>query len=117
MARKFTNKEVKNWGVPVLSIGYCAIQNLLNHISREGWTESRAYGWRSDIYIVNGVIISTGYAPVSGIKVPYELTKKYEDKALAIYGTIGMNWQEKDNKVSALLSNFINEVLTGEGEP
>lgn len=50
-----------------------------------------------------------------GIKVPYELTKKYEDKALAIYGTIGMNRQEKDNKINALLSDFINEVLTGEG--
>ena len=117
MARKFTNKEVKNWGIPVLSIGFCGIQTLLNHIGRDGWTESRAYGWRSDIYIINGVIISTGYAPVSGIKVPYELTKKYEDEALKIRSDTTEDWKEQDNKINALLSDFINEVLTGEGEP
>ena len=117
MARKFTNKEVKNWGIPVLSIGFCNIQTLLDHIARDGWTESRAYGWRSDIYFIDGVIISTGYAPVTGIKVPYDLTKKYENQALAIYENIGMDCQEKENKVNSLLSDFINEVLTGEGEP
>lgn len=112
MTRKYTNKELKNWGVPVLSIGYCRIQTLLNYIGRDGWTESRVYGWRSDVYFIDGVIISTGYGPCNGIKPPYELTKKYEDEALKIRSnTAAGNWRAQDEKIRALLTDFINEAL------
>jgi hypothetical protein len=106
MEKKYTNKEVKNLGMPIVSISANAIQSLLAYTPRNGWTESRTYGWRSDIYIIDGVVISTGYAPVKGTRLPSQLIDKYEAEAMAILSTS----ENPEKEILELLNAFILEV-------
>lgn len=60
---KLTAKEIKK-KYQVISLGYAQMQELLAYKKRLGYTTSKYYGWRSDNYLIDGVIISTGYNSV-----------------------------------------------------
>ena len=80
------------------------------------------YGWNADIYHINGVTIVTGYRPFGNIRPNYETTKRYDDLAQEIVNapykdklnTIEEYREEtknRDEKLDALLNDFIKEVL------
>ena len=102
MKLKATKREMKNGYNKIVSIGYCDAQSLLR------WSNPIAYscgnnGWSCDYHVVDGVLISEGYSPLSSKNTldDYDLVREYENKA-----------KELDTKEEhdALLSEFINNV-------
>ena len=55
-------------------VGYCQMYNLLKNCEPFAYY-SNAYGWRFDLYEVNGVYISTGYGAIG-----HELTRETNEK-------------------------------------
>lgn len=65
-------------------MGYCEGQNLLNYRSPFAYS-CGVYGWSCDYYDVNGVLISTGYQPISSkntLEPNYKLIREFDDKAM-----------------------------------
>lgn len=79
-----TKKQIKEacYKNELLKIGYCELQNLLRYKCPFAYSSS-SYGWACDYYKIGNHVISTGYSPI-GAQLPYELIKKYEDKAKKI---------------------------------
>ncbi len=99
MKLKATRKEIKNGYRHILSIGYCALQTLLNYESPFAYS-TRVEGWSCDYYDIDGVCISTGYSTI-GKYVDYELIREYENKA-----------QNKSREErSQLLSEFVKKTV------
>lgn len=88
MKVRLTEKEIRrNYLVSTIySVGYCNLQRTLDIVGNPfAYTATNTYGWKADFYSINGTIISTGYAPMGGVHIPYALCKKCEDKAEKIY--------------------------------
>ena len=108
MKFKTTKKAIKENYNTILKIGYCNIQNLLQYENPIAYS-TRAEGWACDYYEVGNVIISTGYAPI-GESVPYELQKKYNEKAEILYHK---NYETKKRLLHDLLVEFVSEATKG----
>lgn len=67
-------------GDKVLSLDYCALQNLLSNHSPDYYT-CGVYGWNFDAYYIYGVLITTGYRGMFGKSPSWQLTDEYEKKA------------------------------------
>lgn len=83
-----TEKAIrKNYLVSnIYLVGYCNLQRTLDIVGNPfAYTATRTYGWKADFYSIDGAIISTGYAPMGGIRIPYGLCKRCEEKAEKIY--------------------------------
>lgn len=109
MKVKVKESDLKNSYTKIISMGYCEAQSLLRYIEPYYYT-CGVYGWKSDNYVLNGVLISTGYAPISGAR-NYDLIKKYETKAQKIQSNSNFNWEQKKKKTNKLLEKLINEFL------
>lgn len=82
-----TEKEIrKNYLVKnIYSVGYCNLQRTLDIVgSPFAYTATNTYGWKADFYSIDGAIISTGYAPMGGIRIDYKLCEKCEAKTTKI---------------------------------
>lgn len=112
MKVKVKESDLKNSYCKIISIGYCGAQYLLRYVEPYYYT-CGVYGWKSDNYVVNGVLISTGYAPINGLR-NYELVKKYEAKAEKINLSSTLEWEEKKKKTNKLLEKLINEFMGAE---
>lgn len=100
-----TQKEIKNTYKNIISVPYCALQNLLNYQNPVAYT-TRREGWASDVYSIDGVAISTGYAPFGNIKPSYSELKAVEVAAEKIrYGNLP--YTDMLSALNALLSEFI----------
>ncbi len=108
---KLTANEIKK-NHTVISLGYCKLQELLAYKRRLGYTTSRVYGWRSDIYYFDSFVISTGYRPVKGIKVDNKVINKYVNKFLK-FKENHPSYEEREKKALQLLDQFIKEVSKG----
>lgn len=102
MSYQLTKKQVKENSPYLMAVGYCGMQHLLNFKSRFGYS-SGVYGWSCDYYDVNGVTISTGYAPIGTHFNDYEVLKSYEQKAEAIQYNYNLSYEERKNQIEALL--------------
>lgn len=109
MKVKVNESDLKNSYNKIISIGYCEAQFLLRFTEPYYYT-CGVYGWKSDNYVLNGVLISTGYAPINGIK-NYDLVKKYEEKARKINLDCKLKWEDKKKKTNKLLEKLVNEFL------
>ena len=107
MKLKATKKEILNRYDAIIKIGYCEAQYLLNCEDAFAYS-SGVNGWACDYYDINGVIISTGYAPI-GKEVDYNTIKKYNNEARAL--DYGANYEEYKSKLRELTQEFIDEVL------
>ena len=106
---KATKKEMrKHWYI--LSAGYCSMQSLLNE-QRPLAYSTRAEGWACDYYEIDGVLISTGYAPLSNKNMTkdYSLIMEYENKALKI-DELCLPGEERKAKKTALLKELVNKL-------
>ena len=110
MLLQVRKKDILNSSERVLKVGYCQLQSLLNYESRFGYSSSNVNGWSCDYYNINGVIISTGYNPI-GQSVNYDLLKHYELQAEKITNDYKLSYEERKQKVTELLHDFINEVI------
>jgi len=108
MKLKTTKKQVKNYYNNIYSIGYCGAQNLLQGVKPFAYSKG-AYGWSCDYYEIGNACISTGYNPI-GENIDYDLVRKYDDKAKAIFDNYNVDYQKRKNKVNKLLVKFINEL-------
>ena len=102
MKLRATKKEMKEGYYKIISIGYCDAQYLLNYENPIAYS-SGVDGWACDYYDINGVLISTGYSPLSSKNTldDYKLIREYDQKA-----------SEMDTKEerTALLHEFISKV-------
>ena len=109
MKYKTTTKAVKEGYRHIISVGYCALQNLLRGEYPVAYTAG-VYGWNYDVYEIDGVAICTGYRgmPYSNIiKYRNDLISKYDGLASEIHG-----WdQGAKEKRWDLLNEFINECI------
>lgn len=110
----------------IIFTGYCNLQHLLQYENPIAYTAG-IYGWNADIYTVNNIAICTGYRPFGNIRPNYDITRKYDDLAREIinapykdklntmtdYTTEANNRREK---LTALLNEFITEVLNNENQ-
>lgn len=107
MKTKTTQKTIKE-RFTTIAIGYCKAQFLLKFQQPLYYTANN-YGWRSDVYIANGVAISMGYAPFGNIQPDYDTIRGYDIKAEKIIAE--KNYNEAQTEVNALLEEFINKVM------
>ena len=108
MKYKASKKDI-NASYDVYKVGYCTIQYLLNGIEPFAYS-ARAEGWACDYYdFGGGIVVSTGYAP-TGAAVPYELSRKYDDKAAKV---LGNNWSynRKLAELTRLRAEYVKEVI------
>lgn len=95
----------------IISIGYCNAQSLLNGVEPIAYS-ARSEGWACDYYDIDGVLISTGYAPLSAKNThsTYEIIKRYNDMAQAITSNYDLNYEERAERINALLRAYVQEV-------
>jgi hypothetical protein len=94
----------------IIGISYCLAQNLLAYENPIAYSVG-AYGWACDYYLVDNVIISTGYSPLENknTKTDYEMIKSYDNKALLIMSSSGADYDQKRNALKLLLSEFVQQ--------
>ncbi len=103
MKLRASKKELREGYYRIISIGYCDAQRLLNYEKAFAYSAG-VYGWACDYYDIDGVLISTGYSPLSNKNVKkydYNILREYEATA----GTLG----RKGRRV--LLNEFIKNVI------
>lgn len=108
---KSTKKAIRSNASKIAMIGYCNAQNLLKFEEPFAYSE-RAEGWACDYYDIDGVIISTGYAPLanSNTHCNYDIVKKYDDQALKITCDYSLTWEQQKEQITELLHEFIKEI-------
>ena len=77
MNTKITRNQLSD--KPIIKIGYCAAQFILNNYVRIGYM-SGVYGWNCDVYEFDKAYIVTGYRfyGLSGVHADYDTVNKYE---------------------------------------
>ena len=109
MKFKVTRKEMKENYNNIISIGYCNAQYLLHFHDPIAYS-TRAEGWACDYYEVNGVLISTGYAPINSKhvnKISYDQLKNFDDIAQELIYCNDLNHEGKKHKVNELLIKLV----------
>ena len=110
MKLRATKKEMREGYYYIFSVGYCNMQSLLRERQPFAYS-SGAYGWACDYYDIDGVLISTGYAPLSNKNMieDYDLMREYENKALKI-DELCLQGEERKEKKAALLKEMLNSL-------
>lgn len=112
MKIRATKKEMRNYP-KIISIGYCDAQYLLRH--KEPFAYSAGInGWACDYYDINGILISTGYAPLTekNTKRDYEAIRKYNEAARDIATSYEILWDQQKEQINELLDQFIKEAIS-----
>jgi hypothetical protein len=111
MKFKATKKQMRDSYNTIISIGYCDAQYLLQYENEIAYS-TRAEGWACDYYDIDGVLISTGYSPLSekNARRDYETVRKYDKQAMDIVCNYNLSYEEQKTQVKSLLDEFIEEV-------
>ena len=77
-----SKKEMREAYGTIISIGYCNAQHLLAHEEPKAYSAG-GNGWSCDYYEIDGVLISTGYAPLSNKNshATYDMIHDYDKRA------------------------------------
>ena len=108
MKLQATKKQMRGYN-KIISIGYCDAEALLNYQNPFAYS-SGTNGWLCDYYEVDGVLISTGYSPLSNKNTReknYDVIREYNDKARAIIHS-DIDYEAKKSQVNALLSEMVS---------
>ena len=108
MKFKTTRKTMKDNYTTIIKVGYCSLAYLLQYENPIAYSTS-AGGWACDYYEIDGIIISTGYAPTGDIIPAYDVCHRYNVKAENIVLSHGMNRDDKMDIVRGYLREFIKE--------
>jgi hypothetical protein len=111
MKFKANKKEMRNNYNCIISIGYCNAQWLLKYKEPIAYS-TRAEGWACDYYDIDGVLISTGYAPLTAKNTHsnYNIVRRYNEQAQEIACNYSLSYEEQKTQVNALLKEYIKEV-------
>ena len=110
---KATKKEMRNGYHRIISIGYHNLQSLLDYERPIAYSAGRD-GWACDYYNVTNVLISTGYKPLKNKNtkaVPFNVIMKYEDNARSIRYDYNLPFEQKKERLSSLLNDFVSECI------
>lgn len=118
-----TEKEIRNNYLVknIYSVGYCNLERTLDIVTSPfAYTATNLYGWKADFYSIDGAIISTGYAPMGGIHIPYALCMKCEAKTNKIvddfnHGKI-KKWSTVQVRCKKALLATMKKALSKEGK-
>jgi hypothetical protein len=112
MKFKANKKEMRNNYNRIISIGYCNAQWLLKYKEPIAYS-IRAEGWACDYYDIDGVLISTGYAPLTAKNTHsnYDIARRYNEQAQEIACNYSLSYEERAKQVNALLKEYIKEVI------
>lgn len=118
MKLQTTAKKLRQeYGRYALAIGYCDAWHLLKGAGLEPFAYTAGvYGWNCDAYDYKGILITTGYRGTVGLRVPYSVVHKYEEKARAAYEKY--SFEQGARRVRActkLLEKLIKECFYKEG--
>lgn len=107
-----TKKAMKESYDKIICVSYCNLQNLLRFQEPFAYS-ARSEGWACDYYDVDGILISTGYAPLDSKRThsTYDICKKYDIAAEKIIYDYSLSYEEQREKVNALLMEYIKEVV------
>lgn len=108
MKFKTTSKQIKNGYNKILSISYGGAQSLLRFENAAAYA-CGVYGWNYDVYTFGNVGICTGYRSMPGASVDYDLLKDYETRAEKIINNYEISYDERRERVTALLREFIKK--------
>jgi len=108
MKLKATKKEMRNGFNQIIGTGYCSMTYLLRHQPEYAYS-SRTEGWACDYYVVDGVLISTGYDPLKSknVSIDYATIEKYENQARNIALDYSIKWDEQTQKINDLLHELV----------
>ena len=109
MKFKTTKKAIKEGYDSILGTGHCT--NLLYFTNPIAYS-TRSEGWACDYYDIDGLCISTGYAPMNSknVKVSYEFIDRYENMARDIVSDYNTPYDERKKAVDELLHEFAKKV-------
>ena len=107
---KLTMRQVKAAGIPIIRVGYCELQNVLDHFHRIGYCAGK-YGWNCDVYRSSQYIITTGYRPFGETKADHATCAKWERKAMEAMQAIDPT--EREATAWKLLDGFCADVVKG----
>lgn len=108
MKVKTTRKALISAYPKAISIGYCGAQYLLQYQDPYYYT-CGTYGWNCDGYVINDILLTTGYRGLVGDSVNYKLLETYEKQAEKISLDYSLNYEERKEKVNTLLYEFIEK--------
>lgn len=109
MKFKTTKSAIKNGYNRIISVGYCDLQGLLRYENPIAYS-TRAEGWACDYYDVDGVCISTGYAPLKekNTKRDWKMYQEFDKKAQEIISDRTIPYEQQKELVERLLIDFVN---------
>ena len=112
---KATKKTMRDGYRKIISIGYCDAEAILNYQNPIAYS-TRVEGWACDYYDVNGVLLSTGYSPLSNknTKDGYKVIREYNAKAREIIRS-NIDYEAKKEQVNKILLEMV-ATLTAQGE-
>ena len=108
MKVKTTNKALRE--AQAIEIGYCRMKWLLTYEEPVYYT-SGVYGWNSDVYSIDGMIISTGYRPAGTRHIDYKTLGVYEGMAQDIINDDSLSYYHKQCRVRALLNEVLSKAV------
>ena len=68
MSLELKRKDIKD-SFYCIGVAYCDLQTLLRYEIKTGYTYSKYYGWRCDVYQFDNWAICTGYEPIQNINI------------------------------------------------
>ena len=109
MKFKTTKKQMQENYHNAIRLGYCEAQTLLSDYEPIAYS-SGIYGWNCDYYLIDNLLIVTGYRGMFGRSIPYKIVDKYENKASSIKYNYDLDYQTRKTRINKLLHKFIEEV-------
>lgn len=108
MKFKTTAKEIRDNYYTVIGIGYCEAQNLLKCSEPIAYSAG-VYGWNCDYYIIDNVVICTGYRGIinKNNHSNYNIVRDYDNKAEKILHDYSIDYEARKIKLDNLLHEFI----------
>ena len=110
MKVKVTRKSIAN-AYFCKTVGYCDLQYLFYCYEPTFYT-CGVYGWNFDAYTHENKCVCTGYRGMIGERIPSEIVRKYNDKAMHIWSYEDKRpYEEKRKAVDELIEKFWDEAF------
>lgn len=95
--------------LPIIKVGACYLQHLVNGASKIGYT-SGVYGWDADVYDAGKCFIVMGYRPFGTVSAPYELCKGYDKAAESVCCT-ETDYDTMRIRLKNIMNDFVGDAL------
>lgn len=95
----------------IITLSYCDLEEVLSYFSPFAYS-SGVYGWSCDYYEFKDYCICTGYAPIDGLRVPYEF-KEFLRAEFKVKTKHLWKYEDKKKVAEKMLSMLIEEARKG----